>query len=153
VRTDRRTHALIETNWIYTVSQKRSTFGLLYCNFEKWEWILIFFGRNVTDRVSNQKMYYYATSDNGETRKARIFTQILYQCIAWIQPAVWFLQSFWLATHTHNAVRLPKSCNQCVQPAGLLGVQRCMVQEKGSRERCRSCTVCDGALSSGFPIS
>jgi len=87
-----------------------------------------FFGKNVTDKVSNQKTYYYATSNNlcfcitwqnGEMRKSH-FTQMLYQCIAWIQPAVWFLQSFWLTTHTHDAVWLPKSCNQCVQPAGLL---------------------------------
>jgi len=33
-------------------------------NFGTWEWILIFFGRNVTDRVSNQKTYYYVTSNN-----------------------------------------------------------------------------------------
>jgi len=41
---------------------------------------------------------------------------MLYQCVARIQPvAPWFLQSFWLATHIHAAVWLPKSCNQCVQ--------------------------------------
>jgi len=48
-------------------------------NFETWERILIFFGRNVTDKVSNQKTYYYATSNklcfcttwqNGETQKS-----------------------------------------------------------------------------------
>jgi len=87
-------------------------------------------------------------------RENRIFTQMLYQCIAWIQPAVLFLQSFWLTTHTDDAVWLSKSCNQCVQPAGLLGA---MVQEKGSRERCWSWTVlhaqCTSAQSSGFPLS
>jgi len=40
-------------------------------------------------------------------RETRIFTQMLYQCIAWIQPAVSFLQSFWLTTHTDDAVWLP----------------------------------------------
>ena len=47
---------------------------------------------------------------------------MLYQCISRIQPvASWFLQSFWLTTHTHAAVWLPKSCNQCVQfSSGLL---------------------------------
>jgi len=30
-------------------------------NFDAHEWILIFFGTNVTDKVSNQKMLYYAT--------------------------------------------------------------------------------------------
>jgi len=47
----------------------------------KSEWILIFFGRNVTDKVSYQKTLYYATSNNfcfcttwqnGETRKLHI---------------------------------------------------------------------------------
>ena len=33
-------------------------------NFDTHEWILIFFGRNVTDKVGNQKTLYYATSNN-----------------------------------------------------------------------------------------
>jgi len=33
-------------------------------NFDAREWILIFFGRNVTDKVDNQKTLYYATSNN-----------------------------------------------------------------------------------------
>jgi len=50
-------------------------------NFDAHEWILIFFGRNVTDKVSNQKTLYYATSNNlcfctiwqnAETRKSHI---------------------------------------------------------------------------------
>jgi len=73
--------------------------------------------------------------------------------IAWIQPPAWFLQSFWFTTHTHDAVWLPKSCNQCVQ----LGALGSMVQDKRSRERCRSLTAlhaqCTAALSYGFPIS
>jgi len=32
-------------------------------NFDAHDWILIFFGRNVTDKVGNQKMLYYATSN------------------------------------------------------------------------------------------
>jgi len=48
-------------------------------NFDTHEWILIFFGRNVTDKVGNQKTLYYATPNNlcfcstcqnGETRKS-----------------------------------------------------------------------------------
>jgi len=47
--------------------------------FDTYERILIFFGRNVTDKVGNQKTLYYATStnlcfcttwQNGETRKS-----------------------------------------------------------------------------------
>ena len=33
-------------------------------NFNAHEWIWIFFGRNVTDKVGNQKTLYYATSNN-----------------------------------------------------------------------------------------
>ena len=60
---------------------------LLACHeFDTCEWILIFFGRNVTDNVSNQKMLYCATSSNlcfcttlhnGEQENC-IFTQMLY---------------------------------------------------------------------------
>jgi len=54
---------------------------LAYYNFDVHEWILIFFGRNVTDKVCNQKTLYYSTSNNlcfcttcqnGETRKSYI---------------------------------------------------------------------------------
>jgi len=39
-----------------------------------------------------------------------------------IQPVdAWFLQSFWLTTHIHAAVWLPKSCNQCVQLGAFMG--------------------------------
>jgi len=83
----------------------------------------------------------------------RIFTQMLYYFIARTQPAAWFIQSFWLTTHTDAAVWLPKSYNQCV-PLGAVGG---VVQEKGSREHCSSWTVlhaqCTSALSSGFPLS
>jgi len=40
---------------------------------------------------------------------------ILVHCCISALPSAWFLQSFWLTTHTHAAVWLPKSCNQCVQ--------------------------------------
>jgi len=76
---------------------------------------------------------------------------MLCQCIASIQlVAPWFLQSFWLTTHTHAALWLPKTCYQCVQ----LGTVGGMVQEKGSRQRRSSWTVlraqcmCINALSS-----
>jgi len=50
-------------------------------NFDAHEWISIFFGRNVTNKVGNQKVLYYATSNNlcccttwqnAETRKSHI---------------------------------------------------------------------------------
>jgi len=65
---------------------------LLGCyNFETWERILIFFGRNVTHKVSNQKTYYYATSNNlrfcttwqnGETQKSHFQSNaVLVHCL------------------------------------------------------------------------
>ena len=33
-------------------------------NSDTHEWILIFFGRNVTDKVGNQKTFHYSTSNN-----------------------------------------------------------------------------------------
>jgi len=92
----------------YTVSQKNAP-PLVCYNFDICQRILIFFGRNVTDKVSNQKALYCATPNNlcfcitwqnGETRKPHFFTQMLYQCITRIQLVPpWIFPSFWLATH------------------------------------------------------
>ena len=47
----------------YTVCQKNVPLMACY-TFDTHEWILIFFGRNVIDKVGNRKMLYYATSNN-----------------------------------------------------------------------------------------
>ena len=47
---------------IYRVS--KNVPPLACCNFDAHEWILIFFGINITDKVSNQKTLYYATWNN-----------------------------------------------------------------------------------------
>jgi len=69
---------------LYTVSQKNVPPMACY-NFDTHEWILIFFGRNVTDKVGNQKTLYHATSNNlcfcttwqnGKTRKSHFFHSI-----------------------------------------------------------------------------
>jgi len=66
---------------IYTVSQKNVP-PLARYNFDTCERSLIFFGRNVTEKVSNLKTLYYTTSNNlcfcttwqnGETRKFCFF--------------------------------------------------------------------------------
>jgi len=49
-----------EVRAFYTMSQKNVP-PLACYNFDAHEWILIFFGRNVTDKVGNQKTRYYAT--------------------------------------------------------------------------------------------
>jgi len=66
---------------ICTPCLKKNVPPLACYNFDTHEWILIFFGRNVTDKVGNQKTLYYATSNNlcfcttwqnAETRKSHI---------------------------------------------------------------------------------
>jgi len=89
---------------IHCVSKNVPVPPLVCYNFDTHEHILVFFGRNVTDKVSNQKTLYYATPNNmcfcttwqyGETQKSHFFTEMLHQCIARIQlVAPWFLQSF-----------------------------------------------------------
>ena len=74
----------LESGWYnYTASQKNVP-PLACYNFDAHEWILIFFGRNVSDKVGNQKTFYCASSNNlhfcttrqnAETRKS-YFTQL-----------------------------------------------------------------------------
>jgi len=130
-----------------------------------WTGFHIFFGRNVTHKVGNQKTLYYFTSNklcfcitwqNGETQKLHLSLK----CIDCVQPvATWFLQPFRLTTHTNAAAWLPKSCNQCVRLWTVVGLLLGAWFRKRSRERCRSWTVlhaqtaqCTSALSSGFPF-
>ena len=137
--------ATICASGFYTVSQKCSTFGLLKL-WHTWTDFNIF-GRSVTDRVSNQNTPPQITRASvlpGKTGRYehRIFHSyaVLMHCqnsTCSRSVAAWFLQSFWLTTHTHAAISLHKSYNKCVQ----LGAVKGMVQEKGSRERCSSWTV------------
>jgi len=65
-------------------------------NFDTHERILIFFGRDATDKVGNQMTLYYATANNfcfrdiwqnGETRKSHFFS--LKCCISWEHCSDW----------------------------------------------------------------
>jgi len=66
--------------WSLVIQRVSKNVPPLACyNFNSHEWILIFFGRNVTNKVGNQKTFYYATSNNlcfcttwqnAETRKS-----------------------------------------------------------------------------------
>ena len=123
----------------YTVSQKHPNLAYRTITLTHVNGFWYFFGRNVTDKVGSQKTLYFAASNNlcfcttwqNVNTKMAFFTQMLYLCIARIQPVarclMWFLQSCWLTTHAHAAVWLPKSSNQCAQ----LGA----VGEHGSEER------------------
>jgi len=104
-------------------------------------------------------MLYYATSNNlwlcttwqnGETRKLYFSPKC---CISAVPEFNQSLLDFFKLFDSRLALWLPKSCNQCVQLRAAGG----LVQEKGSREHCRSWTVlhaqCTSALSSGFPLS
>jgi len=66
--------------YIHRVSKKNVP-PLACYNYDAYEWILILFGRNVTDKVGNQKTLYYVTPNNlcfcttcqnVETRKSHI---------------------------------------------------------------------------------
>ena len=54
---------LLPQNRYYTLSLK-NVLPLAWYNCDAHEWILIFLGRNVTDKVGNQKTLYHATSNN-----------------------------------------------------------------------------------------
>jgi len=87
------------------------------------------FGRNVIDKVSNQKTLYYVTSNNlrfcitwyNGKHENYIFTRCISAFPEFNQSLLDYFQSFWLTTHTHAAVWLPKSCNQCVQLVAFVG--------------------------------
>ena len=122
--------------------------------FDTCERILIFLAEMLAVKQGIERRFTITCAVlSGKTGKHEscIFTQMLYYCIARIQPAAWLLQSFWLTTHTHA-----DSLNLVIN-AFSLGIWRGMVQEKGSRDRCSSWTVlhaqCTSALSFGFPIS
>ena len=98
----------------------------LAVTFDTRERILIFFGRNVTNKVSSQNTLYYATSNNlcfctvwqnGKNENC-VFHSALPE---FNQSLLDFFQSFWLTTHTHAAPWLPKSGNQCIQLGAVSG--------------------------------
>ena len=138
----------------YTVSQKKSTFGLLY-ESDICKRILIFFGRNITDKVSKQKTLYYATSNNlcfcttwqnGKTRKLHFSLKCqnsTSHCL---------IYSIFLTCDSYSCCSL--NLVIIAFSSRLLGG---MVQEKGNREHSSSSTElhaqCTNALSSGFPLS
>jgi len=73
---------------MYTVS--KNVPPLACYNFDAYQWILIFFGRNVTNKVGNQRTLYYATSSNlyfcttwqnGETRKSHFSLDRIVRCL------------------------------------------------------------------------
>jgi len=114
--------------------------ALVRYNFDTRERIFIFFGRNITHKVSNQKHFTMppqvkcASALPGKTGKHenRIFS--LKRCIS---PLREFNQSildicrlFWLTTHPHAAVWLTRSCSQCSQ----LGLLAARFKKRTSRE-------------------
>ena len=118
---------------IHTVSEKNVP-PLACCNFDTGERILIFFGGNLTDKVSNQKTLYYGASNNlcfcttWQNRKhENCIFPLSAALVHWLNSTSCLIFSiFWLTTHTHAAVWLSNSCNQCVQHGAFV--------EHGSRE-------------------
>ena len=146
------------------MSHRTNVLPLACYNFDTRERISICLGRNVTDKVSNQKMLYYVTSNdlcfcttwqNAEARKLHFSLKV--KCCISALPE--FKQSpldlFNLSDPRLTLRPLYDSLNLVINAfsSGLLGS---MVQEKGSRQFCSSWTVlhaqCTSALPSGFPI-
>jgi len=114
----------------YTVSQKTSHiwFAITW-TYVNGVWYI--FGRNVTDKVSNQKMFYYITSNNlcfctawqngkHESCIFDFFTRYISALPEFNQRRCLFFSIF--LTDTDATVWLPKSCNQCVQLGAFVGV-------------------------------
>ena len=81
------------------------------------------FGRNIKQpiqrRFTTSTQITCASALPGKTGKHE---NCIFHSNARIEPvAAWFLQSVWLMTHTHAAVWLPKSRNQCVQLGAVVG--------------------------------
>jgi len=118
------------------------------------------FRRNVTDKVSNQKILYNATSKNlcfcttwktGNTK-----TAFVTRCISALPEFNQLLLDFFNLFDSRLILIL---LYDSVNLQSMLSAWGCwgMIQEKRSRERCSSWTVlhaqCTSALSSGFPLS
>ena len=77
---------------ILTIHRVSKNVPPLACyNFDTHEWILMFFfGRNVTDKVGNQKTLYYATSNN------------LCFCTTWqnVETGKSYISLNWIVLHT-----------------------------------------------------
>ena len=110
----------------------------------------VFFGRNVTDKVSNQKTLYYATSNNlcfctawqnGETRKLHFSLKC---CISALPEFNQLLGFFNLFDSQLILTLLYNSLNLVIN--GFISGCWGMVQDKRSRERCRSWTVLHSSL-------
>jgi len=121
----------------YIVSQKTSHLWLAI-TFDTCEWILIFLGRNVTDKVSNQKTLYYATSNNlyfcTTWQKGKHENCVLHSALPEFNQLLDFFNVFdsWLVlTLLYGSLNLVINAFS----SELLGG---MVQQKGSWEHCSS---------------
>jgi len=123
------------TTELYTVSQKNVP-PLPCYNIDKREWILIFFGRNATNKVSSQKTFYCATPNNlcfcttwqNRNTKIAFFTR----CISALPEFNQSLLDFFSLYHSRLILTLLYHSLNLVINAFSLGLLWGMVQEKGS---------------------
>jgi len=132
---------------------------LACCNFDTRERIVIFFGRSVTDKVSNQKTLYCATSNNvcfcttwqNETWKSHF---LLKCCISALPQFNQLLLDFFSLFDSRLVLMLLYGSLNLLINAFRLGLLRGMIPERGNRQCRSSCTVlhaqcmCTSALSS-----
>jgi len=102
---------LLLSNDEYTLVSQKSVTTLSCYNFDTHESILIFFDRNVTEKVSIHKALTFpphltsicALSAGGRDTKLCLFTQMPYYCR--LRPVTSLIYSvLLLATHAHAAV-------------------------------------------------
>ena len=153
----RKSHTLQSCKYILCLKNVPT---LICCNFDIHECILKFFGRNVTDKVSNQKTLYCATQNNlcfcttwqnGKTRKSHFSLKCSISALTeFNQSLLDFFNLFdsrLILKLLYNSLNLAINMFSCRAVGG-------MIQEKGSRECCRSWTVLHAqsttVLSSGF---
>ena len=139
-------------------SQKTSCTILPCCDFDAREHILIIFGRNVTDKVGNQKHFttpHQITCACALPGKTGKHENCIFHSNARIQPVAPLLLQFF-----DSRLILTLLCDSLnlVVSAFSSGLLRGTVQEKEiSRGSCSSLTVyhaqSNSALSSGFPLS
>jgi len=137
------------------VSQKNVP-PLVCCNFDAHELILIFFGRNVTDKIIKRRftmpLQVTCASVLPGNTKIAVFTHCISALPEFNQSLLDFFNLFdsWLILSL-----LYDSVNLVINAFSLV-LLKGMALEKGSREHCSSWTVLHAqstsALSSGFPL-
>ena len=157
---DHKAHHNIRIKFLYTMSQKTSHLWALACyNFDTRKRILIFFGRNVTDKVSNQKRFTMppqitcASALPGKTEKKKIAFFSLKCCISALPELSQSLLDFFSLFDSRLILTLLYDSLSLVVNAFSSGCWRNGLRERSRESRSRwtvlhAQCMCTNALSS-----